>query len=100
MFDLNVWRKAKKARNLTISDIATLANLPKGSVQNIFAGYVKNPRIDTVDRIECALGLNDVANSEYLDGVREVSTIVVTAKEDNFIMLFRELGEKIAKKHC
>lgn len=94
MLNLELWRKAKKARKLTIAEIAQMANLPKGSVQNIFAGYVKNPRIDTVQRIENALGLNDVADSEYLDGVREVATIVVTSKEDDFIMLFRELGKR------
>lgn len=55
--DLELWRKVKKQQRLTIAEIANRANLPKGSVQNIFAGYVPSPRIDTVEAIERALGL-------------------------------------------
>ena len=55
--DLEKWKAAKKAKKLTIAEIAQRANLPIGSVQNIFAGYVPNPRIDTVEAIEKALGL-------------------------------------------
>lgn len=56
--DLELWKKIKKQKGLTIAEIAQRANLPKGSVQNIFAGYVPAPRIDTVEAIEHALGIN------------------------------------------
>ena len=67
--DLNHWKQRKKELNLTIDEIAKLANLPKGSVQNIFAGYVPNPRIDTVEAIEKALGINQ-APIEWTDEER------------------------------
>ena len=57
--DLNLWRAAKKEQHLTIAEIAERACLPKGTVQNIFCGYVPNPRTDTVEAIERALGLNE-----------------------------------------
>lgn len=57
--DLKLWKEQKKALNLTYEELAKRANLPKGSLQNIFAGYVPNPRIDTVEAIEEALGLKD-----------------------------------------
>lgn len=57
--DLELWKKQKKALNLTYEELAKKANLPKGSVQNIFAGFVPNPRIDTVQAIEEALGIKD-----------------------------------------
>lgn len=57
--NLELWKKIKKEKKLTISDIANKANLPKGSVQNIFCGYVPNPRSDTVEAIEKALGINN-----------------------------------------
>ncbi|MGN0812472.1 MAG: transcriptional repressor LexA [Candidatus Coproplasma sp.] len=56
--NLELWKKIKKQKHLTIAEIAKRANLPKGSVQNIFAGYVPTPRIDTVEAIESALGIN------------------------------------------
>lgn len=52
---------------MTIEDIANKANLPKGSIQNIFAGYVPNPRVDTVEAIERALGLNEKSPSNVYD---------------------------------
>lgn len=55
--NLELWKKIKKEKKLTIEQIAKAANLPKGSVQNIFCGYVPNPRSDTVEAIERALGL-------------------------------------------
>ena len=91
MVNLELWKKAKKERNLTIEQIATRANLPKGSVQNIFAGYVDNPRIDTVQRIEYALGLS-VSSDERAEGVKDTVTVEISALEDEFLALFRELG--------
>ena len=55
---LELWKKIKKEKKMTIEQIAKAANLPKGSVQNIFCGYVPNPRTDTVEAIERALGIN------------------------------------------
>lgn len=62
--DLTEWKKAKKQKGMTIADIADKANLPKGTVQNIFAGYVPSPRLDTVQAIERALGINEKSPSE------------------------------------
>lgn len=55
--DLELYKKVKKEKKMTIADIAKAANLPKGTVQNIFCGYIPNPRIDTIEAIERALGI-------------------------------------------
>ena len=55
--NLELWKKVKKEKQMTIEQIAKAANLPKGTVQNIFCGYVPNPRTDTVEAIERALGI-------------------------------------------
>ncbi|MDE6597593.1 MAG: LexA family transcriptional regulator [Clostridia bacterium] len=62
--DLELWKRVKKQKKMTIEEIARKANLPKGSVQNIFAGYVPNPRVDTVEAIERALGMSKNDRSE------------------------------------
>lgn len=56
--DLTTWKEAKKRLGLTIAEIAKRAGIPQGTVQNIFAGYVPTPRIDTVQAIERALELS------------------------------------------
>lgn len=92
--DLELWKKTKKQKKLTIEEIAKRANLPKGSVQNIFCGYVPNPRIDTVQKIERALGLGGWTEEEYAAGI--VPTVVrnVTPEEDDLLQAFRDLGAK------
>lgn len=56
--NLELYKKVKKEKKMTIADIAAAANLPKGTVQNIFCGYIPNPRIDTIEAIERALGID------------------------------------------
>lgn len=80
--DLNLWRSAKKEQHLTIAEIAKRAGLPKGTVQNIFCGYVPNPRTDTVEAIERALGLNEKSPT-----VRDAQSDIV----ENFVKEFGDL---------
>ena len=70
---------------MTISQIAEKANLPKGTVQNIFCGYIPNPRIDTVKAIEHALGLDEP----------EVSWYMLTEEENALILEYRKLDPKM-----
>ncbi len=73
--DLEYWKKTKKAKKMTIADIAEKSGIPKGTVQNIFAGYVPTPRIDTVQAIEHALGLDEKKPlaDEIADQVEELN---------------------------
>lgn len=80
--DLEALKKAKFERKMTIAEIAEKANLPKGTVQNIFAGYVPNPRSDTVEAIERALGLRD-------SGLKDTDRVEVTPQEYRLLLLFR-----------
>lgn len=68
--NLELWKKIKKEKKLTIEQIAKAANLPKGSVQNIFCGYVPNPRTDTVEAIERALGINEKGSPTEQESVK------------------------------
>lgn len=52
--ELNEVRKRQK---LSVAELAEKANLPKGTVEKVLFGVVKNPRIDTMQAIERALGL-------------------------------------------
>ena len=70
MFDrLEIWKEQKRKLKLKYDDIAERSNIPKGTIQNIFAGYIPNPRIDTVQAIERALGLTEWTAEEKELGV-------------------------------
>lgn len=48
----------RKKQKMSVAELAEKANLPKGTVEKILFGIVKHPRIDTMEAIEKALGLN------------------------------------------
>lgn len=83
--DLELWKRKKKELKLTISDIAKLSNLPKGSVQNIFCGYVPNPRTDTVTAIEKALGLNKKTDVELSPIKKELVEIISQLNDESVL---------------
>ena len=56
--DLELWKKKRKELKLRYEDLAQKAGISKRSVEDIFRGYTTKPRIDTVESIERALGLN------------------------------------------
>lgn len=56
--DLELWKQTKKEKRLTLQDISDLSGIPKRTVDAIFVGKTPNPRIDTVEAIEKALGIN------------------------------------------
>ncbi len=90
--NLDLWKKRKKELGLTIEDIAKKADLQKGSVQNIFAGYVPNPRIDTVEAIEKALGIDKTWTAEdYESGVTDKKRVWITADEETWLNYYKEL---------
>ena len=82
--NLELWKKIKKEKKLTIEQIAKAANLPKGSVQNIFCGYVPNPRSDTVEAIERALGINEKSSPAE----QESNGIVIPEKYKDVAVAF------------
>lgn len=53
--DIRNLNEERKKRNLSVAELAEKANLPKGTIEKILFGIVKNPRLDTVQAIERAL---------------------------------------------
>ena len=93
--DLEIWKKQKKALHLTYEELAKRAKLPKGSIQNIFAGYVPTPRIDTVEAIEEALELrtkHEWTNEEKAAGIGR-RAIYLSEDEFDWIELRSEIIE-------
>lgn len=64
MSKLETIKAVKKERKLTLQEIADLSGIPKRTVDDIFSGHTKNPRIDTMQAIERALGLAPTFTAE------------------------------------
>ena len=99
MVDLELWKKRKKELHLNYALIAEHAGVSKRSVEDIFRGYTMNPRIDTVQAIERALGLsNDITPEEYEAGWRDTATVQITPDEDDILDRCRELKQILGEK--
>ena len=57
--NLDLWKQVKKEKKLTLQDISDLSNIPKRTVDDIFSGKTTNPRTDTAQAIEKALGISE-----------------------------------------
>lgn len=65
--DVELWKKIKKEKKLTMNDIAEKAGIPKRTIEEIFAGRARYPRIDTVQAIEKALGISSPQDVEITE---------------------------------
>ena len=56
--NLELWKKRYKELGFkNYGELAEKANVSKRSIEDIFRGYTRNPRTDTVEAIERALGI-------------------------------------------
>ena len=55
--DISKLNEIRKKKKISIDDLSKLSNLPKSTLEKILFGITKNPRLDTVEAIEKALGL-------------------------------------------
>lgn len=86
-------KNEKKKRKMTLQEISDLSGIPKRTVDDIFSGHTKNPRVDTLQAIEKALGIgSNITAEEYAEGAREFIKKIVTPQEDDLLYAFRKLS--------
>lgn len=77
--DLQTLRNAKKAKKMTLMDISVASGIPKRTVDDIFSGHTVNPRIDTLDAIERALGIQTAKSTASKIELNELQSRLLTA---------------------
>lgn len=63
MFNIEELKAAKKAQKLTLDELSARSGIAKRTLEDIFRGATKNPRVDTLLAIERALGLDEPAET-------------------------------------
>lgn len=48
-----------KQNKISYAKLSDISKIPLNTIKQIFCGYIKNPRIDTMNSIYSALGLSD-----------------------------------------
>ena len=100
MATLTQWKEQKKLLKLTNQEIANAANLPLRTVEQVMCGKVKNPRNDTVQAIERALGLAPTfTEEERALGLSENHLIAMSDDDRELFHLFAEAEEKLGKEY-
>lgn len=74
--NLEEWKKRKKELHLTFDDLAKITQISRRTICSLFANQTDNPRIDTVEAIETALGLNEKSPSILSEEEKELITLI------------------------
>lgn len=70
--DLELWKKRRKELGLRYDDLAEKAGVSKRTIEDIFRGYTTAPRIDTVEAIERALGVDKIKKDPVIQDEVEI----------------------------
>lgn len=84
----------RKRQKLSVAELAVKAGLAQSTVEKILFGVVKNPRNDTMQALERALGLNELewTDEEKAEGVGSHS-VKLSKDEWEWLELRSELLE-------
>ena len=63
-----------RKNRITYAVLSEKSGIPEGTLKNIFSGFTKSPRIDTIIAIEKALGLDQRADIYSIPGVLPIAT--------------------------
>ena len=79
--DIKEIKKILKERKITYESLSEMTSLSSSTIKKIFSETAKNPRTNTIQAIEKALG---IAND----------TIILTEKEIKLINIFKEIPQE------
>lgn len=80
--DIERYKTILKKNKMTYEDLAKETGLSLGCIKRIMAGIAQFPRIDTIEAIERALGLDN----------RTTTTPPTTEKEEELLRIFRTMN--------
>lgn len=96
--DIEQLKKVMKEKGITQIELAKLSGVPLQTLRYIFSGRTPNPRIDTMQAIEKALGLNQepkdgfVLKDVYFRLGKEAQEMGLPPEDvDKIIKIFKEL---------
>ena len=100
MASIEALKKAKKLHKLTLDELAARSGVAKRTIEDIFQGKTKNPRVDTMQALERALGLAPTfTEEERALGLSDDHPIALSDDDRELINLFAEAEEKLGKAY-
>lgn len=85
-----------KQIGMTYEQLSVKSGIPLNTLKNVFSGRTENPRIDTIQAIERALGLVPTfTEEERALGLSDSHAVVLSDSDRELIHLFSEAEEKL-----
>ena len=85
---------------MTYEQLSTKSGIPLNTLKNVFCGRTENPRIDTLQAIERALGLAPTfTEEERALGLSDSHLIALSDEDRELINLFAEAEETLGKPY-
>ena len=91
-------KKYMKENNITYQELSDRSGIPLNTLKNLFRGKTKNPRIDTMQAIEKALGIeNKKTPSDETEGAQEWMQLYYVLTDENrdllvkLVMAFKDM---------
>ena len=94
--DIEQLKKRRKELKMTYEELAIKSGIPLRTLENIFHGVTKNPRIDTLQAIEKALGI-EKAPTDETEGAQEWMQLYYVLTDENrdllvkLVMAFKDM---------
>lgn len=82
-------KKILKNNKKTYNNLSEACGIPVGTLRNIFSGFTKNPRLDTMEKIE--EGLKSIIPN---DSENDLSRNYITTDEEYILKTFRSLDSR------
>ena len=90
MISIQEIKQFMKKNNITYQELSDKSGIPLNTLKNIFAGYTKHPRIDTMQAICKTLGLeNEKAPTDETEGAQEWMQLYYVLTDENRDLLVK-----------
>lgn len=97
--EISKLNEARKKAGFSIEELSQKANLEKSTVEKVLFGVVKNPRVDTLQAIERALGLApEPTDEEKALGMSRTAPIALSDKDKRRLTMLMEADEVLGEE--
>ena len=97
MIDLELWNTKRKQLGISLVKLAEMTDISISTIKDIFRGATTDPRIETVQRIEKALGLSN-EEPEYTEDEKELFDLIMQLTDEEAQEMLSFLEYLISKR--
>jgi transcriptional regulator with XRE-family HTH domain len=88
-----------KTKGITYQELSDMSNIPLNTLKNLFRGKTQNPRVDTMEAIEKALGITpQEPPQQYTEEEKQLLDLIMQLNDDEVQELSNFVDYIISKR--